>query len=116
MTSSSQQQAPAPEAVHPDAHLGFELAKPARVSAGRLLAIGAIGAVVLGAAFAVTYLPKRAAEQELEQAATERANALPRFTVVKPKLLSSDRTLTLPGSVQPLEEAVIYPRASGYIR
>jgi len=115
MTSSTQHQAPAPEAVHPDAHLGFELAKPARVSAGRLLVFALVGAVVLGAAFAAAYLPKREARQELEQLAGDRANALPRFTVVKPKLLSADRTLTLPGSVQPLEEAVIYPRASGYI-
>src|SRR5262249_36581420 len=53
---------------------------------------------------------------ELEQVATDRANALPRFTVGKPRLLSSERTLTLPGSVQPLEEAVIYARASGYVQ
>jgi RND family efflux transporter MFP subunit len=35
---------------------------------------------------------------------------------VKPRLVSSERTLTLPGSVQPLEEATIYARASGYVR
>lgn len=116
MTSSTQHHPPAPPAAHPDADLGFELAKPARVSAGRLLVFAVIGAVVLGGAFALAYLPKQAAKNELENTASARANAVPRYTVVQPKLLSSARTLTLPGSVQPLEEAVIYPRASGYIR
>jgi membrane fusion protein (multidrug efflux system) len=114
MTSSTQHQAPAPD--HPDAHLGFELAKPARVTAGRLLAVGLVGAAVLASAFALAFLPKQKARQELEQVAADRASALPRFTVGKPRLLSSERTLTLPGSVQALEEAVIYPRASGYVR
>jgi len=35
---------------------------------------------------------------------------------VTPRLVSSERKLSLPGSVQPLEEAVIYARASGYVR
>ena len=35
--------------------------------------------------------------------------------VVTPKVKSSDRSLALPGSVQPLEETVVYPRSSGYV-
>jgi RND family efflux transporter MFP subunit len=104
------------EPLPPDAELGFELAKPARFSAGRVVAFTALGVVALGAAFAFAYLPRRAANDELERSATARAHALPRVTVVKPRLLSNERTLTLPGSVQPLEEAVIYARASGYVR
>jgi membrane fusion protein, multidrug efflux system len=116
MTSSTQHQVPAPPAVHPDADLGFELAKPARISTGRFLALAAVVVVVLGSAFVVSYLPRRAARGDLERAAADRVNALPRMTIVTPRLLSSDRTLSLPGSVQSLEEAVIYARASGYIR
>ncbi len=116
MTSSTQHPSPAPPEAHPDADLGFELAKPARVSAGRVLAFAFVGLAVLGGAFVVAYLPRRSAHDELAKSAAERASELPRFTVVKPRLLSSARTLTLPGSVQPLEEAVIYPRASGYVR
>jgi RND family efflux transporter MFP subunit len=36
--------------------------------------------------------------------------------VVKPKEASSTRALSLPGSVQPLEETTFYARASGYVR
>jgi RND family efflux transporter MFP subunit len=35
--------------------------------------------------------------------------------VLTPKVKSSDRSLALPGSVQPLEETVVYPRSSGYV-
>jgi membrane fusion protein (multidrug efflux system) len=116
MTASTPRQASGTEPLPPDAELGFELAKPARLSTGRLLAFVALGAAVFGGAFLVAYLPRRHAERELERSASDRAHALRRVTVVKPRLLSSERTLTLPGSVQPLEEAVIYARASGYVR
>ncbi|KYF80134.1 MFP family efflux transporter, partial [Sorangium cellulosum] len=36
--------------------------------------------------------------------------------VVSPQPVSSDRALVLPGSIQPLEETVVYPRVSGYVR
>jgi membrane fusion protein (multidrug efflux system) len=63
-----------------------------------------------------TYLPRHAAEAKLASDATERAHALPRLAVVSPRLIANERTISLPGSVQPLEEAVIYARASGYVR
>lgn len=106
---------PPPE-ESPDAALDFPLAKPARVSAGRVLAVVLVALVVFGATFVLAYLPRRAARAELVAAAAERAAALPRVVVARPRLVAGDRTLTLPGSVQPLEEAVIYARASGYVR
>jgi RND family efflux transporter MFP subunit len=114
MTAEREPQAkePPPE----DADLGFELAKPARLSPARLVAFGVVALVGLGAAFVFAYLPRRHANDELLATARERAQALPRLTVVKPRLLSNERKLTLPGSVQPLEEAVIYARASGYVQ
>jgi len=36
--------------------------------------------------------------------------------VVAPKVTASDRAIALPGSVQPLEETLIYARANGYTR
>ena len=33
-----------------------------------------------------------------------------------PKVGSSDRSILLPGSVQPLEETIVYARANGYVR
>jgi membrane fusion protein, multidrug efflux system len=36
--------------------------------------------------------------------------------VVKPKELDSDRTMSLPGNVRPLQETALYARASGYVK
>ncbi|HEV8548426.1 MAG TPA: efflux RND transporter periplasmic adaptor subunit [Polyangiaceae bacterium] len=99
-----------------DAELGFELAKPARWSTGRVLAMLLVAIAAFAGLFAFAYLPRRAARETLVKEATARAEDVPRVTFVKPRLVSSARTLDLPGSVQPLEEAVIYARASGYVR
>lgn len=107
----------APPASDPHAaDLGFELAKPARWSAGRMLAALVVVGVAFAGLFAFGYLPKRAANQTLVKEAAERGRAVPRVAFVTPRLVSSERKLSLPGSVQPLEEAVIYARASGYVR
>jgi RND family efflux transporter MFP subunit len=100
----------------PEDSLGFELPPPASVSATRLIAIGLLGALVLGGAFLATYLPKRRARAALEAHAVEGTRALPRVEYITPRQAASDRQLTLPGSVHPLEETVIYPRANGYVR
>src|SRR5262249_30534548 len=39
-----------------------------------------------------------------------------RVEAISAKSASSDRAISLPGSVQPLQETVIYPRTSGYVR
>jgi RND family efflux transporter MFP subunit len=95
--------------------LGFDLPAPARVSAPRLVGLAAIVAVLVAAAFLVTWLPKRHAQQELAAATKSNASATLRVQVVTPKVKSSDRSMALPGSVQPLEETVVYPRSSGYV-
>jgi membrane fusion protein (multidrug efflux system) len=95
--------------------LGFDLPPPAKVSAARLLTIVAIVVAVLAAAFLVAWLPKRHAQQELVASTKSTESAAPRVQVVSPKAKSSDRSLALPGSVQPLEETVVYPRSSGYV-
>lgn len=97
------------------ADLGFDLPEPARVSRGRvaLLSLGVV--LILGATFALAFRPRQAARAELEARAQQAARAVPRLTVVAPKLVSSDRSITMPASIRPLEEAVIYARASGYV-
>jgi len=114
MTSQADHHPPADDAPAED--LGFELAKPARWSPLRLLVGLSIIGLAFAGLFAFAYLPRRAASQTLAREATERAQAVPRVAVVTPHLVSSERKLSLPGSVQPLEEAVIYARASGYVR
>ena len=108
-----------PGSAHP-AHpvldeLGFDLPEPTTPSRGRLLTVGALALVVLGAAFLFGYLPRHRAKVELTQAAGGEADSAPRVEVVTPKVMSSDHAIVLSGSVRPLEETVIYPRANGYI-
>jgi RND family efflux transporter MFP subunit len=104
----------APEGAAHD--LGFSLPPPANISRTRWLVLGFAAALVLGGAFSFAYLPARHAARALEKDAAATQQAVPRLAVVLPKLVADGHTLTLSGSVQPLEEAVIYARANGYVR
>jgi membrane fusion protein, multidrug efflux system len=96
--------------------LGFDLPPPASVSRGRVAVIAIVGVLVVGAAFFFGYLPRRHDQAALSEATVAAGKAQLRVDVVTPKIGSSDRALLLPGSVQPLQETVIYARASGYVR
>jgi membrane fusion protein (multidrug efflux system) len=109
------QQPPPPPAPAPD-DLGFDLPPPAAPSKTRLLALVAVVIVGLGAAFASAYLPRRQARAALEEGVKAGEGAAPRVEVVTPQVVASERALVLSGSVQPLEESVVYARASGYVR
>ncbi|WP_437679099.1 efflux RND transporter periplasmic adaptor subunit [Sorangium sp. So ce131] len=106
----------APPAGQPADDLGFDLPPPVRLTRTRGVALGVGLVVVLGAAFAAAYLPRRSARAALEEGVRSSEGAAPRVVVVAPQAVSSDRALVLPGSVQPLEETVVYPRVSGYVR
>ncbi|WP_437487837.1 efflux RND transporter periplasmic adaptor subunit [Sorangium sp. So ce1014] len=108
--------APAPPPGLPADDLGFDLPPPAAMTRTRGVALGVGLVVVLGAAFAAAYLPRRSARAALEEGVRATEGAAPRVVVVAPQPVSSDRALALPGSIQPLEETVVYPRVSGYVR
>jgi membrane fusion protein, multidrug efflux system len=99
----------------PSAELGFALPAPARLSFGRALTLVVVAVTALGAVFAVVFLPRKAARADLEQQAEAASKAPARLAVAPAKLVSSERALKLPASIQPLEEAVIYARANGYV-
>jgi membrane fusion protein, multidrug efflux system len=102
-------------ASDPQGDLGFDLPAPAVVSRSRAMLFG-IGAIaVLGGAFGFGYLPRVADRTALVESSQTGGDALLRVEAVTPKEGSSDRAISLPGSVQPLEETVIYARASGYV-
>ncbi|HKP59930.1 MAG TPA: efflux RND transporter periplasmic adaptor subunit [Polyangiales bacterium] len=106
--------APPPKTpTHDD--LGFSLPPPARVGATAGIALGLLGAALLAAIFVLGYLPRREAKQELSREVKQTGKQMLTVDVVKPKLLESDRELSLPGSIQPAAETVLYPRANGYI-
>jgi membrane fusion protein, multidrug efflux system len=96
--------------------LGFDLPAPASVSKKRGALIGVALVVGLGAAFSFGYLPRLRARTALAQASELAGKVGLRVEVVTPKAGSSDRALSLPGSVQALEETTLYARASGYVR
>jgi RND family efflux transporter MFP subunit len=91
--------------------LGFELPAPVKSSRTRVVAVLAI---VVGGAFVVGYTQHHKASGAT--AITSDAAGSVRVEVITAKTLSSDRALSLPGVVKPLEETKIYPRASGYVR
>jgi RND family efflux transporter MFP subunit len=103
-----------PKPAHAE-DLGFDLPGPAKVSATRALAIVAIVAMVVAVAFLTAWLPKRNAQRELAASTKATESATLRVQVTTPKVKSSDHSLALPGSVQALEETVVYPRSSGYL-
>jgi RND family efflux transporter MFP subunit len=107
----------APANGHAHAHeLGFELPPPAGLSKTTAAIVAAGIVLLLGAAFAIGYVPRHRARLALEEAAQGADGAAMRVSVVPPKVGSSDRAVVLPGSVQPLEETVLYARASGFVR
>jgi RND family efflux transporter MFP subunit len=101
---------------HDSGELEFELPEAARPSSTRVIALLAGGVAVVVAAFVVGYLPRHKHKTELVTETKEETGANLKVQVFAPKAKSSDRAMLLPGSVQPLEEAVIYPRANGYIK
>ena len=99
-----------------DADLGFDLPAPAKISGTRAAAIVFAGVAVVSAAFVIGWLPKRHARQELETSTKAETSNIPRVVASPPKVISSDRSLVLPGSMKPLEEASIRTRANGYVK
>ncbi len=72
--------------------------------------------VVLLALFATGYLPRWQRDQSLVKAAEERKITLPLVTVAKARKAPATSDLTLPGNITPITEALIYARASGYLK
>jgi RND family efflux transporter MFP subunit len=116
--SNTERPAPPPRKrnEHDSGELEFELPDAAKPSSTRVVAIGVVTVAVIGAAFVIGYLPRHKAKAELVAETKVEAAGNLRVQVFTPKAKSSDRAMTLPASVQALEEAVIYPRASGYIK
>jgi RND family efflux transporter MFP subunit len=91
--------------------LGFELPQAAQASRARVIII--IACLVAGA-LALGYFQRRNARGHTTVVAQETGPV--RVEVIKASVLDSDRALSLPGVVKPLEEAKIYSRSAGYVR
>jgi RND family efflux transporter MFP subunit len=102
--------------AHGQDDLGFDLPAPAHLSRARAAVLASLAVAILGAAFVLAYMPRRRDRVALEAAARADDVGLLRVEVVSPKPSSSHRALTLPGSVQALQETIIYSRSDGYLR
>lgn len=105
----------APRSGGPD-DLGFDLPPPAKPTRTRVVVVALGAAALLGAAFFASWLPRHQARSELVAETKSASSAALRVRVLRPKVKASDRALSLPGSVQALEETTVYSRASGYVR
>ncbi len=92
--------------------LGFPLPPPATSS--RLVVLIVIAVVVTGG-FAFGYYRHAKGKDDVPSLAKDGVKTA-LIEVTKPKLLSTDRALALPGAVKALEEVKLYPRVSGYVR
>jgi RND family efflux transporter MFP subunit len=71
--------------------------------------------VVLLIALAAGLVPRTRAQRAAAEETLEAGRQAPRVELVTPKVLTGDRLLTLPGSIEALEQTVITPRSQGYV-
>lgn len=79
-----------------------------------LLALVLLALIVVG--FVKGYIPQRKREAVLVAEANTAAQTLPVVTVVKVERSAPTSTLVLPANIQPVTEAPLLARASGYIK
>ena len=92
------------------------LPAPVRPSRRSLTLAAAGMAVTFGGLFVAGWLPHRRREREASALAEERAEAVPRVEVVRPRAGGATEAMRLTGSIEPLRDTVVYARASGYVR
>ncbi len=102
------------ESKHDD--LGFELPPPVKVPPRRARWMVVLAVVVLLGLFAAGLVPKLVAKNRLEAETAAAASSIPRVELISPVAITSDRDLVLPGSIEPLEQTIVYPRAQGYVK
>jgi RND family efflux transporter MFP subunit len=92
--------------------------KPAipRRTPWRVAGVAALAVAGLAAAVALGAVPRLKQERALDTAALEAASISPSVTVATVKQAPPDAERVLPGNAQPLMEASLYARATGYIK
>jgi membrane fusion protein, multidrug efflux system len=96
--------------------LGFKLPEPAKPGAGRMAVLIVLVLLALAGAFLFGYLPRREQSAALARDAKQTETEAISVEVVQPKRIESTKPISLPASLQPLAETVLYPRANGYVQ
>ncbi len=102
--------------VQPSQELGFELPAPVRLGGRKARLLVFVGVCALVAAFVAGWLPRMLARRALVTQTAADVRALLRVEVLKPALITSDRDLVLPGSIEALEQTTLYARSQGYVK
>ena len=97
-------------------HASPESRPPAAPSRRTLWWMALFLVALIATGFATGYIPHRRREAVLVAEADAESRALPTVTVVGVERSAPNSSLILPGSIQPLTEAPVLARASGYIR
>jgi RND family efflux transporter MFP subunit len=84
-------------------------------SAGTLVAISMVLIALIVAGFFAGYLPRQRREQVLAAEAKTGLEALPTVTVAPVTRSKGGTELVLPGNIQPVTEAPVLARATGYV-
>lgn len=110
------QSAPAEHAGQTHDHEAIGELPRAPEPSGRMLAgLGTALVLVLGCAFAAGLLPRIRKSAALDAETTRLATRKPPVQVTVPKVRPPTNEISLPGTVQPLMDTVIYARTSGYL-
>ncbi len=107
---------PNPNEHEHDEELDFELPEAPPLSTRKVAVVAILLVLVLGAAFAVGWIPRHRAQTAANAAATEAAESSNNVIFARPKAGASTKALGLPATIEPLEQTTIYPRADGYVR
>lgn len=107
----------APGQPPPPASAEVENAPPVAPMATRRVArAGLVVAVVLVGLLVVGIVPRRTLQRQLAADTASTAGRLPIITVAKAQRPTNASTLLLPGTMEPLHDAALYARVSGYVR
>jgi RND family efflux transporter MFP subunit len=82
----------------------------------RVLALGGLAAVVLTGALVAGTVPRLRQEQVVNAQAAAVTTSLPRVTVAVTRPAEGDVERVLPGNSQPLLDAALYARTTGYVK
>jgi RND family efflux transporter MFP subunit len=74
------------------------------------------GLVALALLIAAGVIPRLAARADADKAWALSASEVPKIATTTPVRAARARTVTLPGSLQPLQETTVYARTNGYVR
>jgi RND family efflux transporter MFP subunit len=74
------------------------------------------GLVALALLIAAGVIPRVAARTASDKAWAQSASEAPKIATMTPVRAARARTVTLPGSLQPLQETTVYARTNGYVR